>query len=91
MLKAGLNCTRVTVLEFTFLNRDNIVGVLFRKHFTILDWLYRCVVMILVYFTINGSLGFFMAVFGDGFVHDCRSNFFVYSSIVVTGLGPGTM
>lgn len=48
------------------------------------------VIVILVDLAVDSCGGFFMALFGDGLVYNGRSNFFMYSRVMMTGLVPNT-
>lgn len=76
------------MVMFTMLNRDHIVGMLLGQDLTVLDRLDGCVIVILMNFTVNGSGGFLMTMFGDVFIHDSGSNFLVDSGVMVTSLVP---
>ena len=76
------------MVMFTMLNRDHVVGMLLGQDLTVLDRLDGCVIVILMNFTVNGSGGFLVTVFGDIFIHDGGSNFLVDSGVMVTGLVP---
>lgn len=76
------------MVMFTVLNGNHVVRMLLGQNLTVLDRLNGCVKMILMNFTVNGSGGFLMTVFGDIFIHDSGSNFLVDSGVMVTGLVP---
>lgn len=88
LLKTCLDSIGITVLMLSVLDGDDVMGVLFWENFAVLDWLHGGVVMILMYLTVNGSLGLLMANFGDFLVHDSWGNLLVYGGIMVTGLVP---
>jgi len=86
LLKTCFDGIGIAMLMLSVLDGDDVVGVLFWENFAVLDWLHGGVVMILMYLTINGSLGLLMANFGDFLVHDSWGNLLVYGGIMVTGL-----
>ena len=76
------------MVMFTVLDGDHVVRMLLGQDLTVLDRLDGCVIVVLMNFTVNGSGGFLMTVFGDVFVHDGGCNFLVDSGVMVTGLVP---
>lgn len=72
----------------TVLHGDDVVSMLFRKHFAILDGLNGGVEMILVNFTIDGCSSLFMAVLGDSLLSDSGSNSLVDGGVMVTSFVP---
>jgi hypothetical protein len=88
LLKACLDGIGIAVLMLSVLDGNDVMGVLFWENFAVLDWLHGGVVMILMYLTVNCSLGFLMANFGDVLIHDGWGNLLVYGGIMVTSLVP---
>jgi hypothetical protein len=63
----------VAVLDVSVLSSSHVVGVLFREDFLVLNWLHRCVVVVLVDLAINGFGNVLMlsasyVLIGDGWV-----------------------
>lgn len=73
---------------FTVLNRDYVVLMLFWEDFTILDGLYRCVIVILVHLTIDGGGSLFVALLDDFLLHNSGSDLLMYSGVMMTSLVP---
>ena len=88
LLETCFDCLLVAVMVLTVLNRNDVVAMLFWKDLTILNWLYRSVVMVLMHLTVDGSLGFFVANFGNVLVYDGWCNLLMNCGVVVTSLMP---
>ena len=88
LFDTSLDLARITMVVFTVLDGNHVVRVLLGQNLAVLDRLDGCVVVILVNFTVNGSGGFLMTVFGDIFVHDGGGHFLVDSRVVVASLVP---
>lgn len=88
LLKAGLDRFWVAVLEMTLLGTHHLVGVLFRQDLAVLHGLNGGMIVVLVDFTIDDGLSFFMTLLDDVLIDHCRGNFLVDSGIMLTSLGP---
>ena len=88
LLKTSLDRFRIAVLVLTMFDRYNVVLMLLWEDFTIFDWLYRSVIMVLMNFTVDGCSSFFVTVFGDLLIHYGGGNFLVNRCVMVTSLVP---
>lgn len=88
LLETSLDGLCVSVTMFTVFNTNHTVLVLLGQNLTVLYWLNRGVVMILVNFTINGSLGLFMTLLDDVLLHDGGSNLLVDCGVMITSFVP---
>ena len=78
----------ITVMVLSMLDGNNVMMVLFWEDFAVFDWLDRGMVVVLMYFTIDGGLSFLMANLCDLLVHNGRCHFLVDSGVMVTSLVP---
>ena len=78
----------VAVMVLPMLDGNNVVMVLFWEDFAVFDWLDRGMVVVLMYFTVDGGLSFFMANLCDLLVHNGRCHFLMDSGVMVTSLVP---
>lgn len=88
LLKTSLDGGIVTVILLALLNGGHLVNVLLGENFTVLDWLHRGVVVILVDFTVDGSGGLLMTVLGDALIDYGRGDNLVDGGVIMTGLAP---
>lgn len=68
----------------------DVVSMLLRQHFAILNGLNGCMEMILVDFAVDGCSSLFMTVFGDCLLSNGGSYSLMDGSIVVTSFVPET-
>lgn len=90
LFKPRLYSLGITMYMFTSFYPHDIVTMLFRENFTILDRLNCGMIVILMDLAVNSCGGFFVALFNDSLVYDSWSNCFMYSRVVMTGLVPNT-
>ena len=88
LLKTGLDSLGIAVLVVTFLNRNDVVLMLFRENFTVVHGLNGGMVMVLVNLAVDGSGSLFVTLLDDSLVHNCGSNLLVNGGVMVTSLVP---
>ena len=76
------------MLNLTSLHANHVVRVLFWEHLTILDWLNRGMIMVLVDLSVNGSLSLLMTVLANFLIHDGGSHLLMDGGVMVTSLLP---
>lgn len=74
------------MVKFTMLNAAQLRSMLFWEDFAIVDWLDRSVIMILVNFSVHGSVDLFMLVRLDGFFLNTRCHGLVNRCVMMTGV-----
>ena len=70
------------------LDGNNVVMVLLWENFAVFDWLDGGMVVVLMYFTVDGGLSFLMANLCDLLVHNGRCHFLMNSGVMVTSFVP---
>lgn len=86
--ETSLDGVGIAVLKLTLLDSGHAVMVLFRENLTILDWLDRGVVMVLVHLAVNGSLSLLMTLLNHLLVHNGGGDLLMNCGIMVTSLLP---
>jgi len=76
----------ISVLNLSVLNANHVMAVLLREHLAVLDGLHGCVVVILVDFSVDDSLGIFVLCAGDVFMLDGGVYGLVYCCLVLSVL-----
>ena len=88
LFKLGLDGVCIAMVMLAVLHRDDVMLVLLREDFTILDGLDRGVIVVLVDLTVDSSLCFLMAVLYYGLILNRRSNLLMHGGIMVTSFRP---
>jgi hypothetical protein len=89
----GLGCEPATgllvvaVVKLAVLHAAELVVVLLRQNLLGFDWLYRLVVVVLVYLAVDGCVDVLMLLGLDRLVLDCRGSGRMDCGVVVTRLG----
>lgn len=86
-LQSPLGLLIFAVVKLAVYYAANIVPVLFGKDLTVLDGLHLAMVVVLVYFFVDGGVDLLVPGGLDSLVLHCRGNLLVDSGIMVTSLG----
>ena len=88
LFETCLDSVGIAMVVFPMLNTDEVVSMLLREDFTMLNRLYGGVVVVLVDLAVYGSSGLFMLGRLDHLVRDCRSHFLVDGGVMVASFVP---
>lgn len=70
-LEALFDALIIAVLDLTVLNGSNIMAMLLREDFLVLDWLNSGMMVVLVYLTVNGCCGLLVLSPGYMLILNC--------------------
>jgi len=90
LLEPLLDMIIVAVTMLAFFNTDNVMGVFLGKDFSILDWLNRSVVMVLVNLAVHYFGGILVVCAGNMLVGDSGVDCLMDGSVMLSVLGKET-